>query len=747
MPTSGPEAERLREDHANSIEGSTPVAVSEAVTGRIDNDNDSDFFVFEAIEGQGYQIDVVPMGNLDPILNLYDSTYEQIAYNDDHNGLAPRLVWSAPTSEPAYIEVTAYSTGGYTLRVSAVEIKDDHANTDAGATVVTVGEGTAGRINYSGDADVFQFEAATGTIYDIEIVLGTLEDSVLELRDSAWEVIASNDDSWDGLASRVRWRARLPEIYNVVVTGHGNGSGSYLLTVTAIEDDHGDFSVEATSIRGGEYISSSIDHVDDIDYFVFEANQGQSYLIEAAGQDVSLQLRNKLGVIIAEGYRGAQQEVARIEWGAPDSGIYWIAVSSYYVGSYVLTLEEIVPVSQLAAPPSQTMADWLLIGDAERTPSGSVMLTPGDTWQVGALFYPQPISSDNLRVEFSFEITGEGRRADGIVLVAARNLPDDDLASRSLAGGRLGNDLFTQAIAVEFDTWRNVWDTSDSHVGLSLMGDVTDQDHPLALAATELDLDLRNSGVYEAEVVLDAGQLEVYLSNFEQGIDRQLVGSFTIPDTVSIEDYLEEYYLGLVATTGDSTDRHFIHEVRSSSNEAPTVSGAGTSHSRPPAMTLDPETDYVANFRTNQGNFTVKLFAAQTPVTVNNFVFLAQQGFYDGLVFHRVIEGFMIQGGDPTGTGGGGPGYQFQDEIVADLVFDSPGKLAMANAGPGTNGSQFFITVAATGWLNGNHTIFGEVTEGQNVVNGISRVATGRGDVPLQQVIIERIDITQSSRQ
>ena len=176
------------------------------------------------------------------------------------------------------------------------------------------------------------------------------------------------------------------------------------------------------------------------------------------------------------------------------------------------------------------------------------------------------------------------------------------------------------------------------------------------------------------------------------------------------------------------------------------ATGARTSYSGLPAITLDPESDYVANFRTNQGNFTVKLFATQTPVTVNNFVFLAQQGFYDGLIFHRVIENFMIQGGDPTGTGGGGPGYQFQDEIVPGLGFDSPGKLAMANAGPGTNGSQFFITVAATDWLNGNHTIFGEVTEGQSVVNGISRVATNNRDAPLQRVVIERIDITKAPR-
>jgi len=554
-------AESLLDDHADTIEGSTPVTVSEAVTGRIDNDNDSDFFVFEAAEGQGYQIDVLQTGSSDPILALYDSTYEQIAYNDDYNGLAPRLVWQAIKSEPAYIEVTAYSTGSYTLRISAVEIKDDHANTDAGATAVTVGEGTAGRIHYSGDADVFQFEAAAGTIYNIEIVLGTLEDSMLELRDSAWEVIATNDDSVDGLDSRLGWRARLPETYNVVVTGYGQGS--YLLTVKTVEDDHGDFREEATSIEGGEYVSSSIDHANDIDYFVFEATQGQAYQIEVVGLDVSLQLRDKQGVIIAEAHQGTLAEVARIDWGAPRSDTYWIAVSPYYyIGSYVLALEEIVPVSQQAAADFTPVVDWLLMGDAERTPSGSVMLTPGKTSQVGALFYSQPMTSANFRVEFSFEITGEGTRADGIVLVAARSLPGHERVKRSGGGGRLGNDLFTQAIAVEFDTYNNVWDTSDSHVGLSLMGDVTGYDHPLALAATELDLDLRNSGVYQAEVVLATGQVEVYLSHFEQGIQRELVLSTTIPDTVPMEDYLEEYYIGLVAATGETTDRHFIHEVR-----------------------------------------------------------------------------------------------------------------------------------------------------------------------------------------
>ena len=170
-------------------------------------------------------------------------------------------------------------------------------------------------------------------------------------------------------------------------------------------------------------------------------------------------------------------------------------------------------------------------------------------------------------------------------------------------------------------------------------------------------------------------------------------------------------------------------------------------YSSPPAMTLDTSSDYTAELRTNYGNFRVDLLEAEAPITVNNFAFLAQQGFYDGLIFHRVIEGFMIQGGDPTGTGGGGPGYQFQDEIVAGLVFDSAGKLAMANAGPGTNGSQFFITTVPTPHLNGYHTIFGEVVQGQSVVDAISRVTTDARDRPLQPVMIESIDILQTPRE
>ena len=199
------------------------------------------------------------------------------------------------------------------------------------------------------------------------------------------------------------------------------------------------------------------------------------------------------------------------------------------------------------------------------------------------------------------------------------------------------------------------------------------------------------------------------------------------------------------ATTGDPTP--------TGTSAAPTSTivsarqAARQQYSSPPAMGLDAGSEYAADFRTSLGNFRVELLATQTPVTVNNFVFLAKEGFYDGVIFHRVIENFMIQGGDPTGTGGGGPGYRFEDEIVPGLVFDAPGKLAMANAGPGTNGSQFFITTVPTPHLNGNHTIFGTVTEGQEVVDAISRVTTGARNAPVQRVEIQRIDIIQSGRE
>ncbi len=144
--------------------------------------------------------------------------------------------------------------------------------------------------------------------------------------------------------------------------------------------------------------------------------------------------------------------------------------------------------------------------------------------------------------------------------------------------------------------------------------------------------------------------------------------------------------------------------------------GSALQWSSPPSMQIDPSKSYEAIFTTDVGEFTVRLFPEQAPLTVNNFVFLARQGYYDNTTFHRVLPGFMAQGGDPTGTGAGGPGYTFEDEFDPGLQFDRPGLLAMANRGPDTNGGQFFITYAPTPHLNGLHTIFGEVIEGAEVV-------------------------------
>jgi peptidyl-prolyl cis-trans isomerase A (cyclophilin A) len=148
-----------------------------------------------------------------------------------------------------------------------------------------------------------------------------------------------------------------------------------------------------------------------------------------------------------------------------------------------------------------------------------------------------------------------------------------------------------------------------------------------------------------------------------------------------------------------------------------------------------------ANVQTNQGSFTIELFDDRAPKTAQNFIDLAEKGFYDGIVFHRVIEGFMIQGGDPTGTGRGGPGYTIPDEFHAKLQHTGEGILSMANAGPNTGGSQFFITLAATPWLDGKHAIFGKVVEGMDVVRTIGSTATGPGDRPVEEVVMDSVKI------
>lgn len=166
-------------------------------------------------------------------------------------------------------------------------------------------------------------------------------------------------------------------------------------------------------------------------------------------------------------------------------------------------------------------------------------------------------------------------------------------------------------------------------------------------------------------------------------------------------------------------------------------------------ITTNADSMLVAIIETNMGTIEFELFANATPKTVENFVGLANKGYYNGIIFHRVIDNFMIQGGDPTGTGRGGEsvwGEEFKDEIVDSLIFDKPGLLAMANAGPNTNGSQFFITTVKTPHLNGHHTIFGKIIKGMDVVNAIGKVKTGPNDKPVKDVVMEKVAIEKRKK-
>lgn len=160
----------------------------------------------------------------------------------------------------------------------------------------------------------------------------------------------------------------------------------------------------------------------------------------------------------------------------------------------------------------------------------------------------------------------------------------------------------------------------------------------------------------------------------------------------------------------------------------------------PPAMQINLTKTYRARMETDRGTMVIELFADRTPLTVNNFVFLSREGFYDGVIFHRVIADFMVQGGDPTGTGRGGPGYRFADEFVPSLKHDKRGILSMANAGPGTNGSQFFITHGPTPHLNGKHTVFGQVVEGLDVLMSIPPRDPGNPKAPAVKILSVSIE-------
>ncbi len=174
------------------------------------------------------------------------------------------------------------------------------------------------------------------------------------------------------------------------------------------------------------------------------------------------------------------------------------------------------------------------------------------------------------------------------------------------------------------------------------------------------------------------------------------------------------------------------------STPAPAEKPAPSAEGQKPAAATK---NRVVRVETNKGVIRIEMFEDKAPITTKNFIDLATKGYYDGVIFHRVIDGFMIQGGDPTGTGRGGPGYNIPDEFHAELKHDGPGILSMANAGPNTGGSQFFITLGPTPHLNNRHAVFGKVIEGLDVVKAIGKTATGAGDRPLQEVAMKKVTV------
>lgn len=202
---------------------------------------------------------------------------------------------------------------------------------------------------------------------------------------------------------------------------------------------------------------------------------------------------------------------------------------------------------------------------------------------------------------------------------------------------------------------------------------------------------------------------------------------------------VEQYSTGDTPTPSTANDAVETPTTTVSIPIVPTDQGP-VSFDRAPELTIDTSQEYTATISTNLGDIVVNLFADTAPVTVNNFVFLAEQGYYNGVIFHRVMPGFMVQGGDPTGTGRGGPGYTFDDELNAPRPYNR-GILAMANAGPNTNGSQFFIMHEDYG-LPYAYSIFGEVTSGMDIVDAIAATPTGPGDRPTTDIVINTVSIS-----
>ena len=321
------------DDHPGTFEGATPVTVGEATAGEIQYETDEDLFVFEAEQSRIYQIDIT-LGTLpDADAILYGPDGDWKTANDDKS--VPRLYWQAQTSGNLYVAVEGLSeaTGTYTVAVAALDVVDDHPGTLEGATPVTVGEATAGEIQYETDEDLFVFEAEQGRIYQIDITLGTLPESLAWLYDPDEGFLKANDD-----ISAIYWQAQTSGSLYVLVNGWFEATGTYTVAVTALDvvDDHPGVIEGATAVAVGDTAAGDIQYVTDADYFVFEAEQGQLYQIDVTVETLSnavATLYDPYGDPLA--HSGEYLDIAdsRIYW---HSQIYWQAQAS---GSLYVAVE------------------------------------------------------------------------------------------------------------------------------------------------------------------------------------------------------------------------------------------------------------------------------------------------------------------------------------------------------------------------------------------------------------------------
>ena len=351
-------------------------------------------------------------------------------------------------------------------------------------------------------------------------------------------------------------------------------------------------------------------------------------------------------------------------------------------------------------------------------------------------------TKDADTVLFSTQFVGTGAiKGDSQLLYTM------DIKSTDFTGTLTFEEREVQGVSYTQNPVTNEWeidDTDDSE------GDSFSDLVPEGMVATAADTDiLDGNSVYRITgTVPDDPEQELVV--LWVGTGDLLVRQIKAEGNISADDYeglipqeLKEVHQSQLFILSKFNEPVDIVAPQLKATPTPTP-GEFKQYTEPPSMIIDPAANYIATILTNMGEVVIELFPAAAPKTVNNFVFLANEGFYDDVIFHRVIEDFMIQGGDPTGTGGGGPGYSFEDEIDPTLVFDSPGLLAMANAGPDTNGSQFFITVAPTPHLNGAHTIFGQVLEGKGIADTISKVPADASGRPTQSVTIHSIEITKT---